>query len=308
VVNIFQPLRKKEDKDKTKDILKNIKKIEIRTKKLVEGLLSGAYKSVFKGRGIEFSEVREYVPGDDIRTIDWNVTAKMNAPYVKEFIEERDLTVFFLFDISASGEFGSKKEKKESAIEICASIMFSAINNNDRVGLIMFSDKVERYVPPRKGKRHIFTLVRELLYFTPKNKRTNIESALKFATNIIKKKSIIFVVSDFLDEKSNYRKYLSILKRRHDVIAVNMRDEREFDIPNIGYVELEDEETGEQILINTNDVDFMKNFKYLANKENESLAALFRKLGIDTLFVRSGEHFEVPLRKLFMLREKRLSR
>lgn len=300
--------RKKENQKKTMEILKNIKKIEIRTKRLVEGLLSGAYKSVFKGRGIEFSEVREYVPGDDVRTIDWNVTAKMNHPYVKEFIEERDLTVYFLFDVSASGEFGSKKEKKESAIEICASIMFSAINNNDRVGLIMFSDKVERYIPPRKGKRHIFTLIREMLYFTPKNKTTNVQNALRFATRIIKKKSVIFVVSDFFDDNLNYRKYLSILKQRHDVIAINMRDEREFDIPDIGYVELEDEETGEQILVNTNDSDFLKNFKYLSNKENENLAASFRKLGIDTLFVRSGEHFEVPLRRLFLLREKRLAR
>ncbi|MFA6089225.1 MAG: DUF58 domain-containing protein [Candidatus Woesearchaeota archaeon] len=294
--------------EKTREILKSIRKVEIKTKKLVEGLLSGSYKSVFKGRGIEFSEVREYVPGDDIRTIDWNVTAKMNHPYVKEFIEERDLTVYFLFDISASGEFGSKKEKKESAIEICASIMFSAINNNDRVGLLMFSDKVERYVPPRKGKRHVLSLIREMLYYESKNKTTNIYEALRFATRIIKRKSVIFLVSDFFDDSKDYKKYLSILKRRHDVIAINLRDEREFDIPNVGYIELEDEETGEQILVNTNDPMFLKNFKELSNKENKHLENTFKRQGIDMLMVKSGERFDAPLKRLFMLREKRMSR
>jgi uncharacterized protein (DUF58 family) len=293
--------------EKTKEIIKRIKKIEIRTKKLVEGLLSGSYKSVFKGRGIEFSEVREYVPGDDIRTIDWNVTAKMNHPYVKEFIEERDLTVYFIFDISGSGLFGSDKEKKEAAIELLASIMFSAVNNNDRVGMIMFTDKVERFIPARKGKRHVFNLIREMLFYNPKNKKTNILEGLKFATKIIKKKSIIFLVSDFLEEKKDYIKYLSILKQRHDVIAINMRDEREYDIPNIGYIELEDEETGEQILVNTSDPIFQKNFKKLVYENVYGIDLTFKRQGIDMLTLKSQEHFEIPLKKLFTIRERRLS-
>ncbi|MCK4736623.1 MAG: DUF58 domain-containing protein, partial [Methanophagales archaeon] len=228
---------------RVKEVLKRVKKIELKTKVLVDGLISGEYHSIFKGRGIEFSEVREYVPGDDVRAIDWNVTARLNAPFVKEFIEERDLTLFIVFDLSSSNEFGFQRSKKDVCYDIAASLMFAAMRNNDNVGLCLFTDRVEKFVPPRKGKKHILKLLRELIYHEPKSKTTDIRTALSYLNKVIKKRSIIFIISDFLTP--DFEKPLKQLKSKHDVILVDMADVHEEDIPDIGYAFLEDYETGE---------------------------------------------------------------
>jgi len=291
----------------TKEILKKVRKIEIKTKHLVDGLLQGAYHSVFRGRGIEFSEVREYVPGDDIRTIDWNVTARMNAPFVKEFIEERELTVYIVLDISASNEFGSSKSKKEAAIELSASLMFAALRNNDRVGLCLFTKEVERFIMPRKGRKHILKLVREMIEFAPFHKTTDLVSTLIFLSKVVRKRSIMFVISDFF-ANTNFEKQFKILKNRHDVIAVNISDIRENIMPDVGYIELEDEETGEQVLLDTSDEVFRENYNRLIKEKNYELNNILRKLKVDLVELRSDEPFDIPLKRFFRLREKRMVR
>jgi uncharacterized protein (DUF58 family) len=290
----------------TKQILKKVKKVEIKTKKLVDGLLQGAYHSIFKGRGIEFSEVREYIPGDDIRTIDWNVTSRMNKPYVKEFIEERDLTVYILFDVSGSNEFGSVKSKKEAAIELGASLMFAALKNDDKIGLCLFTKHVEKFIKAKKGKKHVLKLIRDLVNFNPEFKTTDINETLKFISKIVKKRSIIFIISDFFSD--DFSKPLSIMKNRHDVIAINLNDIREQEIPDVGYIELEDEETGEQVLVNTSDKSFRENYMELINKKNNDLRVLLSKLKIDMVQIKSDEPFEIPLTKFFRVRERRMIR
>jgi len=289
---------------KTKEVLKNVRKIEIRTRYLVEGLLQGAYHSVFKGRGIEFSAVREYVQGDDVRTIDWNVTARFNKPFVKAYIEERDLTLYVVFDVSASSDFGSEREKKEIAAEMAASLMFAALKNNDKVGLCLFSKGIEEFIPPRKGRKHVMKLVREILYYEPKEKTTDLALALAKLSNIIKKRSIIFIISDFMTPE--FTKPLKIMKNKHDIIAINLRDVREENIPDVGYIELEDSETGEQLIINTSDKSFRESYVKLVRKKNRQLRRDFNKLRVDMIQLRSDEPFELPLRKFFRLRKKRV--
>jgi len=291
---------------RTKDILKRVKKIEIKTKHLVDGLLQGAYHSVFKGRGIEFSEVREYVPGDDIRSIDWNVTARMNEPYVKEFIEERDLTVFIIIDVSASNDFGSEKSKKEAAVELAASLMFAALRNNDRVGLCLFTKEIERYMPPRKGRIHILKLIREMIEYEPKYKTTSLIPTLTFLSRVIKKRSIIFLISDFFSE-DNFHRQLRLLKNRHDVIAVNINDIRETEIPDVGYIELEDEETGEQLLLDTSDSHFRESYVKIMQSKNKELNDKLKRLKIDLVQLKSDEPFDIPLKRFFRLRQKRMA-
>ncbi len=293
--------------EKAKELLKKVRKIEIRTKHLVDGLLQGAYHSVFRGRGIEFSEVREYVPGDDVRSIDWNVTARMGSPFIKEFIEERDLTVYIVMDISGSGEFGSTKEKKDTAIEICASLFFDALSNNDNVGLCMFTDSVERFMPARKGKRHVLRLIRELVSYSPKSKKTDINKALCFLSGILKKRSIIFIISDFICT-TDFQKPLQYLRGKNDVIAVNISDPREGKIPDIGYIELEDEETGEQLLLDTSDEDFRQRYESIVAQMSDDRRKRFSRLKIDLVKIESGEDIALPLRRFFHLREKRLIR
>jgi len=290
---------------KTRDILRRISKLEIKTKRLVDGLLQGAYHSIFKGRGIEFSEVREYSYGDDIRSIDWNVTARMNHPYVKEFIEERDLNVLLVFDVSASGEFGSIKEKKEAAIELAASIAFAAMRNNDNVGLALFTDRVEKFIPLRKGRRHILRLIREMIYYKPKNRTSDLKESLRFLSRVLKKRSIVFIISDFLYENS-YFKLLRILKSRHDVIAVNVGDIREQVMPDVGYIELEDEETGEQLLVDTSDEEFRNTFKKIVKSRNNQWKKQMSRLKIDNLQLLSDQSFEVPMRKFFSMRMRKV--
>lgn len=289
-----------------KDILTRIKKVEIKTHHLVEGLLQGSYKSAFKGQGIEFSQVREYFAGDDVRVMDWKVTSRMNHPYIKEFIEERDLTIYILFDVSGSNEFGFIKSKKDTAIDLVASLMFAALKNNDEIGLCLFTNKIEKYIKPKKGRLHIFKLIDNLINFKPKNKTTNLNEALKFISRVVKKKSIIFIISDFFSQ--DFKKYLSILKNRHDIIAINMNDIRENNIPDVGYIELEDTETNDKILVNTSDKSFREQYVRLSKQRNEKLKSLFNKFSIDTINIKTNENFEIPLRKFFKLRERRIMR
>ncbi len=233
-----------------KEILKKVKRIEIATRGVVNEIFSGEYHSVFKGRGMEFSEVREYQYGDDIRTIDWNVSARMDHLFVKVFEEERELTVMLLVDVSSSGNFGTASQMKgEIAAELCAVLAFSAIKNNDKVGLIIFSDKIEKFIPPRKGKQHVLRVIREILYFKPEDSQTNLNVALEFLIKVIRRRSIVFLVSDFMTEE--YEKALQVTNKKHDVIAIDIIDPREVELPNIGFIELEDAETGETVLVDT---------------------------------------------------------
>jgi len=283
-------------------VLRNVRKIEIRTKKLVEGLMSGAYHSVFKGRGIEFSEVREYVFGDDVRSIDWNVTARMNHPYVKEFIEERDLTVYIVFDISASSTFGMVKSKKDVAVELAASIMFSAMRNNDNVGIALFTDTIEKLIKPGKGRRHVLRLIRELIYYEPQAVSTDIEASLSYLAKVVKRRAIIFIISDFYAK--GFDKPLKILREKHDIIAINTRDIREEQIPEVGLIELEDSETGEQLLVDTSDSAFQERYGQIVRKEHQELKSRMRKLKIDLIQLNTDIPFEIPLRKFFRKRSR----
>lgn len=289
----------------TTEILKTVKKIELKTKKLVNGILQGAYHSVFKGRGIEFSETREYIEGDDTRTIDWNVTARMNTPFVKQYIEERDLNIYMLFDISGSQEFGSEKEKKITAIELCATLMFSALNNNDSVGLALFTNKVEKFIRARKGRKHILKLIREMIYYKPENKTTNLSKSLKFLSKIIKKKSILFIISDFITQEPELQKSLSILSKKHEVIAININDQREIELPDIGYIELIDPETDEVILINTSDKISMLKYIELTKQENHITHTMFKKSKIDSITLNNDSNFITPLKEFYQRRSKK---
>ena len=292
--------------EKSRDIIKRVKKIEIKTRKVVESLMQGEYLSVFKGRGIEFSDVREYVPGDDIRSIDWNITARMHTPYIKEYIEERNLTVYIVFDVSASSEFGSEKQKKEAAIELAASVMFSAARNHDSIGLCLFTKDIELFIPPKTTRRHALRLLRHLLYFEPKHKTTDLKAALARLGKIAKKRSVIFLISDFFT--ADFDKELRTLKSRHDVIAINYRDIREQEIPDVGYIELEDAESGEQILVDTKDPLFRRNYLNLVEQKRLSLESIFKRLHVDMIQLGSGEDFVIPIKRFFALRERRMAR
>lgn len=288
----------------TKEVIKQVKKIEIATKHLVDGIIAGNYHSIFKGQGIEFSEIRDYRPGDDIRSIDWKVTARFNHPFIKEFIEERDLQAYFVFDYSASGSFGNITEKRKKAIELTATLMFSAIRNNDNVGLFIFTEGLERFIPARKGRKHVLKLISNLVMHEPKSKKTNLKDTLSFVANIVKKRSIIFIISDFYGQE--FSKELSALKKRHDVIAIRVNDARETNIPDIGLIQLEDEETGEQILLDTSDEEFRENYSKVLTKEDQRLKMMFRKNKIDTVSILTDESYETPLRRFFKTRQKRV--
>jgi uncharacterized protein (DUF58 family) len=289
---------------KVKEIIKKVRKLELKTNRKVEGLIAGNYRSVFKGSGIEFSEVREYVPGDDIRSIDWNVTARLNAPFVKEFIEERNLSVYIVFDVSGSGEYGSSKSKKDQGYEIAASIMFAALRNNDSVGLCLFSDHVEKFIPTRPGKKHVLRMLRELIYCEPESRGTDVEKSLSYLAKIVKKRSVIFVLSDYLT--GDFEKPLRHLKNRHDVILINLSDITEEDIPDIGYALIEDEETGEQVLVNTSDKAFRAAYVKNSAQRTEALEKRMKKLKTDLINVRTNEAFSVPLTRFLKMREKRM--
>ena len=290
----------------TKEIIKQVKKVEITTKQLVEGLISGNYHSVFKGQGIEFSETREYRAGDDIRAIDWKVTARFNHPYVKEFIEERDLQVYFAIDISGSSSFGNNVSKRRKAIEVVASLMFAALKSKDNVGAFLFTDEIETFIPARKGRKHILKMISKLVSFEPKSTNTDLKTALVYISKVIKKRSIIFIISDFFDE--DFMQPLKILRNRHDVIALRIIDLREREIPDVGLIELEDEETGEQILVDTSDAEFRENFSNLMNKKEADLTSSLRKIKIDIVNILTDEPYEIPLKKFFKIRMSRVIR
>ena len=286
------------------EILKQVKHIEIRATRLVTDLFGGEYESVFKGRGMEFSEVREYVPGDDIRTIDWNVTARSQHPFVKKFVEERELTVIFVVDASRSLYFGSKEKLKSNiATEIAALLAFSAVKNNDKVGLLINTDHIEKYVPPKKGRSHVLRVVREILYFHPAARQTNLKAALEHLSRILTRSAVIFVISDFLD--GGYEKALKILHQKHDLIAIQVADRREEELPVCGWLELEDAETGERTLVNTNDSSFRDAYRKATTRRQTQLDLLFKLTGIDSIKITTGASYIRPLIKFFRVREQR---
>ena len=289
----------------SKEVLKKVRRIEISTRGLVNDVFSGQYQSVFKGRGMDFSEVREYQIGDDIRTIDWNVTARTGQPFVKTFQEERELTVMLVVDASASGEFGTAQRMKgEIAVEICALLAFSAIKNNDKVGLIIFSDQLEKYVPPRKGRKHVLRVVRELLYHKPENRGTDVGVALEHLNRVVKRHSVVFLVSDFL--ATNYERSLRVANRRHDVVAIRVFDNREKEMPNLGIAEFEDRETGERFLVDTSSSDFSDTYRELTSRADNEREQTFKSMGVDFIQIWADRPYDVPLMKFFKERARRL--
>lgn len=299
----------------TKEILKKVRHIEVRTRRMVDDTLAGSYHSVFKGRGMNFDEVREYVPGDEIRLIDWNVTARTGIPHIKKFTEERELTIMLMIDISGSGTFGSSEQsKREIMAEIGSVLAFSAVRNNDRVGLILFSDFVELFIPPAKGRSHILRVIREILFFQPLGKGTNIGGALDFVNRIAKRKCVTFLLSDFClsgnyeNSLTNLMPKLQITGRRHDLIAMAVNDPREHNLPDVGWITLEDAETGEQIVVNTGDLTTRKAYADLARKRYQFLKQTITKAGIDLLTLRTDTSYLGPLMQFFKNRSRRLRR
>ncbi len=288
-----------------RELLKKIRYIEIRTRRLVNDLFSGEYHSTFKGQGMEFEEVRQYQPGDDIRLIDWNVTARTGYPHVKKFREERELSVVLLVDASSSGAFGTRERfKSEMAAELCALLAFSAIKNNDKVGLIIFTDRIEKFVPPQKGRSHVLRLIREILYFRPEGTGTDVEGALEYFNRVIKRKSVVFFISDFFCE--GFVRPLQISNKKHDVVAIRISDPREARFENVGLIELEDAETGEVVLINTASKEFRREFAARADEDNANLKRNFRLINMDYINIRTDESYVGPLVNFFRMREKRL--
>lgn len=287
------------------EILKRVRHIEIRTRNLVDEVFSGEYHSIFKGRGMEFAEVRSYQPGDDIRIIDWNVTARMGSPFVKVFDEERELTVIFMVDASGSSAFGTARGMKgELAAEICALLAFSAIQNNDRVGLIIFTDRIERFLPPKKGRKYVLRVIRELLYTKPEGTGTDLDGALKYLDRVTNRQCVVFLVSDFLSE--GYETSLKILSRRHDMVAITIADPREMTLPKVGLVRLEDAETGEPIWVDTLDRGTRERFASVWEKERTEQDRLFRSVGMDAIRIRTDEPYVEPLMRFFKMRARRL--
>jgi uncharacterized protein (DUF58 family) len=288
----------------TTEILKKVRKIEIKTKGLSSQIFSGHYHSAFKGKGMAFSEVREYQYGDDIRSIDWNVTARFNHPFVKVFEEERELTVMLLIDVSGSNEFGTKKQLKEEIMtEIAAVLAFSALNNNDKVGVIFFSDQIEKFIPPKKGTSHVLRIIRELIDFRPESQKTHISEALRFLTNAIKKRCIAFLISDFIDK--DFEPALKIASRKHDLVALRIFDERESGLLPMGLVRAFDKESGRYRWIDTSDRSIRNNYKSWWDQQEKYLQVTFKKLGIDNASISTGQDYVQPLMGLFKRREAR---
>lgn len=287
-----------------RDILQQVRRIHLRTSRLVDDVLAGAYHSTFKGRGMEFDEVREYSPGDEVRTIDWNVTARRGQPYVKRYVEERELTVMLLVDLSASGQFGSvRRLKTEIATELCAVLAWSAIRNNDKVGLLLFTDHIEKFVPPQKGRRHVLRVIREVLFFAPRHQRTDLGQALEYLHNVSRRRTVSFFVSDFL--ASDYEKALRIAHRRHDIIPISITDPRESQLPKLGFVVLQDLETGEHVLVDTASAAVRQEYHQRRTEALEQRRRLFKSLGIDAIEVQTDEPYITPLMRFFRQRERR---
>ena len=287
------------------EILKQVRRIEITTRGLVNEVFSGEYSSVFKGRGMSFAEVREYQYGDDIRGIDWNVTARTGSPHVKIFEEERELTLMLVVDVSASADFGTRgRMKSELAAELCGVLAFSAIKNNDKVGLILFSDRIEKFVPPRKGRRHALRVLRELLYHPAEGTGTDIAGALEYLAKVTRRRAVVFLVSDFM--AGGYGQALSVAARRHDLVAVRVGDRREEDVPPMGFVEFEDPESGERVVVNTSGRAFRERFREIREGERERVDELFRRSRIDAIDVRTGVPYDRALRRFFEERARRV--
>jgi uncharacterized protein (DUF58 family) len=283
----------------TSELLKKVRKIEIKTRGLSSQVFSGEYHSAFKGRGMAFSEVREYTPGDDVRTIDWNVTARFNSPFVKIFEEERELSVVLLVDVSASGAFGTRSQIKQDLItELCAVVAFSASQNNDKIGVIFFSDKIEKFIPPKKGKSHVLRIIRELIEFKPENRKTNVEVALKYLNNVIKKRSIVFVLSDFYAE-TNYKDALKIANKKHDVVVLRIADKSEEELPKAGLIKLRDNESGQVMWIDSSDKKFRKQFNVNQLKFENEIKDVFNRSGVNSTKIYTHESYIKPLMNLF---------
>jgi uncharacterized protein (DUF58 family) len=292
--------------DTPREILKKIRHIELKTRGMVNTAFSGQYRSVFKGRGMNFEEVREYQPGDEVRAIDWNVTARMGDAFIKKFTEERELTVMLVVDVSASGEFGSLNlSKRELAAEVACLFAFSAIRNNDKVGCILFSDHVELYIPPAKGRGHSLRIIREILFFEPKGRGTDIAGALETLNRVMHRRAVAFLLSDF--QAPDFRKQLGVAARRHDLIAIPIIDPRELELPDIGRVVLEDAETGERLIVNTSDRRARVRFAENMAARHNALPALFARFGVDTITLHTDMDYVPELRRFFRNRERRLA-
>jgi uncharacterized protein (DUF58 family) len=292
--------------ESTADILKKIRTLEIKTRGLVETAFAGDYHSVFKGRGMNFEDVREYQPGDEIRAIDWNVTARLGTAFIKKFTEERELTVMLIVDVSASGNFGSRTQsKRELAAEVACLLAFSAIRNNDKVGLLLFTDRVELFIPPKKGRSHTLRLIREILFFEPEGRGTKPALALDYLNKIVTRRAVVFFISDF--QAPDFSQALAVSARRHDFIAIHIHDEREKVFPNIGIITLEDAETGEQIEINTADRATRAGFSDLVDRQERELSRMLRRNHIDAIGLRTGDDYLPALRSFFKQRERRLA-
>ncbi|MBI9032871.1 MAG: DUF58 domain-containing protein [Bacteroidales bacterium] len=288
----------------TADILKKVRKIEIKTRGLTSQIFSGHYHSAFKGRGMHFSEVREYQYGDDIRNIDWNVTARYNHPYIKIFEEERELTVMLLIDVSGSNEFGSQAQfKSEQITEIAAVLAFSAIQNNDKVGVLFFSDQVEKFIPPKKGRSHILRIIRELIDFKAESNKTDIAEGLRYFTNAIKKRCTAFIISDFLDD--DFERALQIAGRKHDLAAIRTVDNREMNLPRMGLIKVYDKEKAKHVWVDSDDEITRTNYKNWWLNKDKTLKEVFLKTGIDSATINTGEDYVKPLLGLFRKREAR---
>ena len=288
----------------TKELIKKVRKIEIRTRRISKDIFSGEYQSAFKGRGMAFSEVREYMVGDDIRTIDWNVTARLHHPYIKVFEEERELTVILLVDVSGSESFGTKQQyKRELITELCAVLSFSSLQNNDKIGVIFFTDKIEKFIPPKKGKQHVLRIIRELIEFRPSSNKTNITEALRYLLNVIKKRSIVFVLSDF--QSSEFEDALKISAKKHDTIAMQIYDQREESVPDVGLVRASDPESGEERWIDTSSRKVRDEYQKWWNDKQTELKNIFNRSNVDLVKLRTDESYIAPLMNFFKRRGSR---
>ena len=298
--------------EQAKEILKKVRAIEIRTNRLVNDSLAGQYHSVFKGRGMDFDEVREYTPGDEVRTIDWNVTARAGRPFVKKFTEERELTILLMVDVSASGNFGSgPQSKRQMAAELASVLAFSAIRNSDKVGLVLFSDQIEQYIPPKKGRQHVLRVIREILFFEPQSRGTDIVRALDFANQVTLRRAIMFLVSDFElpnqdQAMADLRRAVRLASRRHDVVALHVHDLREAELPDVGQLAIEDAESGELIELDTTDDKVRNRFAELARQRLDNLRRALAAEGVDNLNLDTREPYEPALRAFFKTRERRI--
>jgi uncharacterized protein (DUF58 family) len=285
----------------TSEIIQKVRKIEIKTRGLSDHIFAGQYHSAFKGRGMTFAEVREYQYGDDVRSIDWNVTARFGHPYVKIFEEERELTVMLLIDVSGSRVFGTVSRLKMDVVtEVAATLAFSTIQNNDKIGVVFFSDKVEKFIPPKKGRKHVLHIIRELIDFRPESTRTDISEALRYFTNSIKKRSTAFLISDFLD--NGFEKELTIANRKHDVVALQVFDIRETEMPDVGLVKLKDAETGDRMWVDTSDIRLRKSYKNAWGQSQLELQKTFTRSGIDSVSMSTADDYVKSLLKLFRMR------